>query len=144
MKFPNSLKIVQDIQSTFERWNQNKFFRYAAPFVLLVVGSSFALKNFTSLRYEYRSTAKLDPKEFEAKGIKMKPPGSVTLESEYEKLKELDLENWEQVRGPRPYEDPSEFEETKRKQQEKRAAERQKKREQQELAVKRGRGQLEE
>lgn len=51
MKFLNSLKIVQDIQSTFERWNQNKFFRYAAPFVLLVVGSSFALKNFTSLRF---------------------------------------------------------------------------------------------
>lgn len=30
----------------------------------------------------------------------------ITLESEYEKVKEtLDIEHWEQVRGPRPWEE---------------------------------------
>lgn len=35
----------------------------------------------------------------------------VTLESEYEKVKEMDIENWQQVRGPRPWEES--FEEQK-------------------------------
>lgn len=29
----------------------------------------------------------------------------ITLEGEYEKLKELDIDNWEQKRGPRPWEE---------------------------------------
>lgn len=29
----------------------------------------------------------------------------ITLETEYEKLKELDIDNWEQKRGPRPWEE---------------------------------------
>lgn len=38
-----------------------------------------------------------------------KPNEEITLESEYEKIKEtLDIENWEQVRGPRPWEEPEE------------------------------------
>lgn len=35
----------------------------------------------------------------------MKKPGEVTLESEYEKIKQLDIDNWEQIRGPRPWEE---------------------------------------
>lgn len=35
----------------------------------------------------------------------MKKPGEVTLESEYEKIKDLDIDNWEQIRGPRPWEE---------------------------------------
>lgn len=35
----------------------------------------------------------------------MKKPGEVTLESEYEKVKDLDIDNWEQIRGPRPWEE---------------------------------------
>lgn len=35
----------------------------------------------------------------------MKDPKEVTLESEYEKIKDLDLTNWENVRGPRPWEE---------------------------------------
>lgn len=38
-------------------------------------------------------------------GIKMKQFGEVTLESEYEKVKAMDIDNWEQVRGPRPWEE---------------------------------------
>lgn len=29
----------------------------------------------------------------------MKKPGEVTLETEYEKIKEIDIDNWENVRG---------------------------------------------
>lgn len=38
-------------------------------------------------------------------GIKMKKEGEVTLETEYEKIKTLDIDNWEPVRGPRPWEE---------------------------------------
>lgn len=32
-------------------------------------------------------------------GVKMKEFGEVTLETEYEKIKEIDIDNWENVRG---------------------------------------------
>lgn len=37
---------------------------------------------------------------------KMKGP-EITLESVYEKIKDMDIDNWEQVRGPRPWEEGS-------------------------------------
>lgn len=37
----------------------------------------------------------------------MKPPEEVTIEAEYEKLKKIDIDNWENVRGPRPWEEGS-------------------------------------
>lgn len=38
-------------------------------------------------------------------GITMKSNKEVTLESEFEKVKKMDIDNWEQVRGPRPWEE---------------------------------------
>lgn len=35
----------------------------------------------------------------------MKRPGEVTLESEYKKIQSMDIDNWVQVRGPRPWEE---------------------------------------
>lgn len=35
----------------------------------------------------------------------MKDPSEISLEKEYEKLKDLDIDNWEQIRGPRPWEE---------------------------------------
>lgn len=29
----------------------------------------------------------------------------ITLEDEYEKVKQMDIDNWEQKRGPRPWEE---------------------------------------
>lgn len=34
-----------------------------------------------------------------------KPEKEITLEKEYEKLKEMDIDTWEQKRGPRPWEE---------------------------------------
>lgn len=39
-----------------------------------------------------------------------KPSDQITLEEEYEKVKEMDIENWEQKRGPRPWEESFEDE----------------------------------
>lgn len=38
-------------------------------------------------------------------GIKMKKTGEVTLETEYEKVKSVNIDDWHQVRGPRPWEE---------------------------------------
>ena len=39
-------------------------------------------------------------------GIKMKKVGDApTLESEFEKMKKIDIDNWVNIRGPRPWED---------------------------------------
>lgn len=41
-----------------------------------------------------------------------KPSDQLSLEDEYKKIKEMDIDNWEQVRGPRPWEES--FEEEKK------------------------------
>jgi cytochrome c oxidase assembly protein subunit 16 len=38
-------------------------------------------------------------------GIEMKKPGEVTLETEYEKVKKLDIDNWDNKRVSRPWEE---------------------------------------
>lgn len=70
-----------------------------------MVGGSFGLREFAQLRYQFSQKSTLTRAEFDKIGIKMKKPGEVTLETEYEKIKNLDIDNWEQVRGPRPWEE---------------------------------------
>ncbi|XP_055700461.1 cytochrome c oxidase assembly protein COX16 homolog, mitochondrial [Phlebotomus papatasi] len=86
-------------------WYQQKYFKYGLPFLILVTGGSFALKEFTTLRYEYSKNKQVSPAELEKLGVKMKKPGEVTLESEYEKIKALDIDSWDNKRGPRPWEE---------------------------------------
>lgn len=84
---------------------KSKKFQHFAPFMLLVVGGSFYLREFTEVRYKYRNVTSYDDvkREVQKEGIEMKEP--VTLEEEYEKIKELDIDNWENVRIPRPWEE---------------------------------------
>lgn len=35
----------------------------------------------------------------------MKSTGEVTLETEYDKITKIDIDTWEMVRGPRPWEE---------------------------------------
>lgn len=58
------------------------------------------LKRF---RYKY-SRSSVSPKEM-AELKKVTAKEIVTIEEEYEKLKTMDIDNWEQVRGPRPWEE---------------------------------------
>nr|KAF6485607.1 hypothetical protein HJG63_010748 [Rousettus aegyptiacus] len=67
---------------------------------LLIVGGSFGLREFSQIRYDAVKT-KIDP-ELEKK-LKM---NKVSLESEYEKIKDSTFDNWKNIRGPRPWEDP--------------------------------------
>lgn len=38
-------------------------------------------------------------------GVNMKKRQEVTLETEYDKVKSIDIENWTNIRGPRPWEE---------------------------------------
>ncbi|XP_044753353.1 cytochrome c oxidase assembly protein COX16 homolog, mitochondrial [Coccinella septempunctata] len=86
---------------------KSSFFKRGLPFFIICIGGSFGLKGFTSLRYEYSNKSSISREDFEKEGIKMKPPTEVTLEAEYEKLQTMDIDNWENVRGPRPWEEGS-------------------------------------
>ncbi|BES87570.1 unnamed protein product [Nesidiocoris tenuis] len=84
---------------------KNRFLKFGVPFLALMVGGSYGLREFTSLRYQYSTRGVLIPEEVAKLGIEMKKPGEVTLESEYEKIKNMDIDNWENKRGPRPWEE---------------------------------------
>lgn len=47
----------------------------------------------------------MTPEDVEKYGIKMKKSDEVTLETEYAKIKSLDIEDWDNQRGPRPWEE---------------------------------------
>lgn len=85
--------------------------------VLLVVGGSFGLREFTQIRYDAQKIRKkLDP-SLEAKVNVQKQ--SAILEEEYEKLREVNLDEWKNIRGPRPWEDSKEYQEQQRSRQNK-------------------------
>lgn len=105
-----SIKIMNPLLRVKKFLNQ-RVVKYGFPFLLVMLGGSFGLKEFAQLRYQFSRNSTITPAEMEKHGIKMKKPGEVTLETEYEKIKNLDIDNWEQVRGPRPWEEN--FEEKK-------------------------------
>ncbi|XP_042292791.1 cytochrome c oxidase assembly protein COX16 homolog, mitochondrial isoform X2 [Thunnus albacares] len=85
--------------------------------MLLVVGGSFGLREFTQIRYDAQKIRKkLDP-ALEAKVNVQKQ--SVILEEEYGKLQEKNLDEWKNIRGPRPWEDSKEYQEQQRSRQNK-------------------------
>ncbi|XP_062711876.1 cytochrome c oxidase assembly protein COX16 homolog, mitochondrial [Aedes albopictus] len=96
---------MNSFQSRFQYYSKRKFFRFGVPFLLLMVGGSFGLKQFAQLRYTFSKKGALTVEEAEKHGLLMKKPEEVTLEGEYEKVKGLDIDNWENIRGPRPWEE---------------------------------------
>ncbi|KAK4304659.1 hypothetical protein Pmani_023407 [Petrolisthes manimaculis] len=84
---------------------QRRSARYGLPFILLVVGGSFGLKEFAQLRYDFRNNRAISKEEAEKAGVKMKDSEEVTLETEYDKITKIDTTNWENKRGPRPWEE---------------------------------------
>ncbi|XP_065259164.1 LOW QUALITY PROTEIN: cytochrome c oxidase assembly protein COX16 homolog, mitochondrial [Emys orbicularis] len=76
-------------------------------FKLLIIGGSFGLREFTQIRYDAQKRhRKMDP-ALEERIRKNK----LSLESEYEKLKSSDFDDWKNVRGPRPWEDSKSLQE---------------------------------
>ncbi|KAM9842110.1 cytochrome c oxidase assembly protein COX16 homolog, mitochondrial [Aulostomus maculatus] len=91
---------------------KNKTIKYGIPMLLLVVGGSFGLREFTQIRYDaQRFRKKLDPSLVAKVNLQKQ---SVILEDEYEKLKELNLDEWKNIRGPRPWEDSREYQDQQR------------------------------
>ncbi|XP_056151319.1 cytochrome c oxidase assembly protein COX16 homolog, mitochondrial [Lampris incognitus] len=98
----------------FKALQRNKTVRYGVPMLLLVVGGSFGLREFTQIRYDAQKLRKkLDP-ALEAKVNNQRQ--SHMLEEEYEKLKDVNLDQWRNIRGPRPWEDSKEYQEQQRAQ----------------------------
>lgn len=89
---------------------KNKSLRYGIPFLVFMMGAPFLVHEFQRLRYDYKPLLAPDVfrEEMKKKGIKMKEPGEVTLESEYAKIKDIDTSNWKIKRIPRPWEDSAE------------------------------------
>lgn len=99
----NKRVIMDQFSKSLDSFFKNKFIRYGLPFILLVVGGSFGLKEFSQIRYDYRKVKFISPEELKKQGIEMKPRGSVTIETEYKKLLEqVNLEDYENKRIPRP------------------------------------------
>lgn len=55
-------------------------------------------------RYKYRNVRGVSSEDL-AELEMVKKKDEITLESEYAKVIEMDIDNWEQVRGPRPWEE---------------------------------------
>lgn len=94
---------------------RSRFFRFGVPFLTIVVGGSFLLKQFASVRYTTRKSLMLSPEELEKEtGVKMKKQ-KVSIESIYEEMRKTDLDTWENIRGPRPWEDSKTVQDEQRK-----------------------------
>ncbi|XP_014349131.1 cytochrome c oxidase assembly protein COX16 homolog, mitochondrial [Latimeria chalumnae] len=91
---------------------KNKTLRYGVPMLLLIIGGSFGLREFTQIRYDAQKLNKRPHPSLEAKINKNKE--NVELETEYEKLKELNLDSWRNIRGPRPWEDSKSYQDQQR------------------------------
>lgn len=80
--------------------------KYGLPFILLIVGGSFGLKEFAQLRYQFSRNKAITREALEEmSGVEMKPKKEVTLEKLYEEIKQIDIDHWESVRLPRPWEE---------------------------------------
>ena len=90
-----------------KRIAKGKSFRYGLPFVSLVVVGSFGLSEFTSVVVSKREENNRRLTVDEALAATGVGPRKVDLEEEFKKMqKELDINDWENVRGPRPWEEP--------------------------------------
>ncbi|GLH05625.1 uncharacterized protein GBIM_11212 [Gryllus bimaculatus] len=117
---------------TVSTLSKKKFVRYGVPFMVMVVGGSFVLKEFAQLRYTFSKKQKLTRKDMEELGLEIKEKQAVSLETAYEEIKkvyldiilcvillctskyfnilflhQMDIDNWHNIRGPRPWEEPA-------------------------------------
>lgn len=91
---------------------RNKQFQIGAPFIIMVVGGSFGLKIYSELRYDIQKERHIMTKTKELRKI-IGATKERTLEEEYEEYKRtVNLEDWKNIRGPRPWEtDNTEYKE---------------------------------
>merc|ERR1711911_218518 len=100
----HQIRILFEVVMSIIRFFQRRSVKLALPFLILVVGGSFGLKQFTENRYRFNKNKFLTPPELHKHGIIKKEKSEVTLETEFEKIKKIDIQQWENKRGPRPWE----------------------------------------
>ncbi|KPI98421.1 hypothetical protein RR46_09637 [Papilio xuthus] len=100
---------AQKLYSRLESFKRNisfyakrKSFKYGLPFILFVVGGSFGLREWTQIRYQFSQVKGVTKEEAEKMGLHKAK--EVTLEKAYEEIQKIDIDNWENKRGPRPWE----------------------------------------
>ncbi|KAL9954466.1 hypothetical protein ACROYT_G042007 [Oculina patagonica] len=83
-----------------------QFVKFGLPMITLIVGGSFALKEFTEIKIKRRDEKTYMLNKEEALKALPNKAKEVTLEDAYEDLtKKLDIDTWENKRGPRPWEE---------------------------------------
>jgi len=102
------------MNSLFARISKNKHFQNGVPFFLFIFGGAYALREFRSVRYDSnlnpKATKLITPEEafgdIAKKSNKISHKQSkATLEEDLDTLyNKVDLDNWENKRGPRPWE----------------------------------------
>ncbi|XP_069806373.1 cytochrome c oxidase assembly protein COX16 homolog, mitochondrial [Dendropsophus ebraccatus] len=95
------------LQKLWISCKNNPTLRYGVPMLVLVIGGSFGLREFAQIRYDVQKIKNtVDPS---IAGMIKNKEKEVTLESEYEKLKDKSFEEWKNIRGPRPWEDSKSY-----------------------------------
>ncbi|XP_032219614.1 cytochrome c oxidase assembly protein COX16 homolog, mitochondrial [Nematostella vectensis] len=85
---------------------QRRFLRFGVPMLVLVVGGSLGLKEFTDIKIKRRDTKFQKLTKEEALKVLPKREKQITLEDAYTEIaKEVDIDRWENKRGPRPWEE---------------------------------------
>jgi len=113
------------MSSFLERLSRSKHFRFGVPFFAFIFGGQYALRKFREVRYDVNLNPSanknlIKPEEAFAdvknkSGARIFEHDTRTTEEELEALdKELDTDNWEQKRGPRPWEGTVENREIRR------------------------------
>jgi len=106
------MDFLKKISEAYYR-HTTKFFRRMVPFVGFVVGGSFFLRELGTIRYTFRKSNRLT--EAEARQAGLKVDDDETLKEMLEEIQKKDLNNWENIRGPRPWEDSKSIQEAQRK-----------------------------
>ncbi|KAI2805806.1 Cytochrome oxidase assembly [Blomia tropicalis] len=89
--------------------------RYGLPFLSFMVLGSFLLREFASIRYEVysykrRYGASLKDRNLYEEDDDEPANTSINEDAEIQKLKEMGAnDDWQNIRGPRPWEDNSQF-----------------------------------
>lgn len=114
------------MNSFLSKISSSRHFRFGVPFFLFIFGGQQALSHFRAVRYDSRlnpnaNKTLLTPEEAfgdlnaAAGGKKLFEKSNKTAEEELDILdKKVDWYNWENKRGPRPWENSVEKREVKR------------------------------
>ncbi|CAK1581113.1 unnamed protein product [Parnassius mnemosyne] len=93
---------LDSLKNIFLAYSKRKSIRYGLPFILFVVGGSFGLREWTQIRYQFSQVKGVSKEEAEKMGLHKTK--EVTLEKAFDDIQKLDIDNWENKRGPRPWE----------------------------------------